>query len=196
MMNSLRISSPICKVFWAGWESDTLSLQRQGWEISSEQDIASMRFRIAIRNVNYRIYGISQLIPYEEFREVYTGDNYNGNTPPIYIQYMASRMEINIMDDLSKFEPVDALPSVIINKQRKNIEDFMMFRPIGKANEIIVSDYEVKELMDMITKKQDPKQAEIRERKRKEWRKFTQEVNEVASIQYEKEIDNAQLITI
>lgn len=205
MMSSLRISSAICKVFWAGWESDTLSLQRKGWEISAEQDIASMRFRIAIRNVNYRIYGISKLIPYEEFREVYVGDNprYQGMTPPIHIQYMASRMEINIMDnDMDKFHPIDALPSVVINKKRKSLEDFMMFRPIAKSNEIIVADYEVGQLLDMIKNKQDPKQAELRERKRKEWRKFQREINSQGmSIEYEQQIYNrnnivAQLITI
>lgn len=204
MTSSLRISSAICKVFWAGWESDTLTLQKQGWEISAEQDIASMRFRIALRHVGLRIYGLSQMIGYAEFRDLYSSDNMMGRpTPPIHIQYMASRMEINIIDNsMQNFYPVDAQPSIMINQQRKSIEDFMMFRPIGKANEIVVAEYDVAELLDMIKNKQDPKQAEIREKKRKEWRKFQREINqEGASIQYEQQIDNrnnivAQLITI
>lgn len=143
------------------------------------------------------------MIDYVTFRDVYQGDGYGQATPPVTIQYMASRMEINIIDNkFDAFQPVDAQPCVIINQQRRNIEDFMMFRPIGKVNEIIVADYEVKELMEMITKKQDPKQAEIREKKRKEWRKFQREINqEGLRVDYEQQIDNrnsivAQLITI
>lgn len=143
------------------------------------------------------------MINYADFRDTYGSDMMYGRpTPPIHIQYMASRMEINIIDNnFNAFSPVDAQPSIMINQQRRNIEDFLMFRPIAKANEIIVADYEVSQLLEMITKKQDPKQAEIRYKKRKEWRKFTREINDGASVQYEQQIDNrnnivAQLITI
>jgi len=199
-MNFPKISSPMVKVLWAGWESDTFTLQRAGWQISAEQDISSMRFRLAIKHPNFRIYGLGDLMDYGEYAEF--KDNVYRQYPPVHIKYMASRMDIHVYDNLSNMNPIDCEPQFNIKEtQVKSIEDFMIFRPINKANEIIVPDFQVRELLDLILKKQDPKQAEIRENKRKEWRKFTRQVNDAETISVEQNLDNrndivAQLICI
>ena len=113
---------------------------------------------------------------------------------------MASRFEINLCDNFSKFVPIDTQPS-FVTSDINNIEDFNIFRPIGKVNEIIVSKQETPCLLEMILKNQDPKQKEIREKKRKAWRKFSKEINNEKIISYENIVDNrsnivAQLVNV
>lgn len=201
MMNYHRISSPVTKVLWAGWESDTLRLQQAGWEVSAEQSIERLNYRFAFKHPNYRIYGLTNLIKYDNFYDAYMHGQFVNELPPLTIQYMASRMEIRLLDNLTKFQPVDCVPNLSINEQIKSIEDFMIFRPIAKEGEIIVAPETVPELLDLIIKKQDPKQKELRELKRKQWRQFTREINEGTVVNFEQEFDPrknivAQLITV
>jgi hypothetical protein len=200
-MNYHRISSPRTKILWAGWESDISRLQEQGWQISAEHDIYSMNYRFALKHPSFRIYGITEPVRFDSYYDglIQSGNPF-GDLPIINVRFMASRLDIRLNDDLSKFTPIDTQPSFIEYKE-KSIEDFMIFRPIGKANEIILVEQEVPELLDLILKKQSPQQAEIREKKRKEWRKFTTEINGCSIIDYEKIEDNrnnivAQLITL
>jgi len=198
----IGITSPITKVRWAGWESNTHQLQRTGWQISAEQESHKHSIRFAFKHPNFRIYGISQSVDLAMYWDnTFHHKNPFATLPVIDINYMASRMEVVLYDDLTKFEPIDATPS-FNTMERKNIEDFMIFRPIGNAKEIIIAEPEVSGLLDMILKKQDPKQEEIREKKRKEWRRFISKINEEGMrIDYEKIEDNrnnivAQLITV
>ncbi len=159
-----------------------------------------MRFRLAIKHPTYRIYGLGDLMDYGDFAEF--KDNVYRKYPPVHIKHMVSRMDVHVFDDLSKFNPIDCEPQFNMRKEQvKSIEDFMIFRPINKATEIIVPEFEIKDLMDMIIQKQDPKQAEIREKRRKEWRKFSRAINEANTFSVEQELDNrndivAQLVCI
>lgn len=160
-----------------------------------------MRFRIAIKHPNFRIYGLSQLIDYGEYQEFFSSHHAFARPIPIVIQHMVSRMEINLMDNLTSFRPIDAEPQLMMERQVKSIEDFLIFRPINNAKEIIVPDYQVQDLLQMIIAKQDPKQAELRENKRKEWRKFQREINQAERIDVENVLDNrsdivAQLVCV
>ena len=200
-MSYPRISSPITKVLWAGWESDTLRLQQAGWQLSAEQDIMTAQVRFTFKNPNCRIYGLSNLVSYADYFDSYKDGQFYRQIPPLIIQYMASRMEINIFDNLAKFRSVDTLPNIVEEIQKKDIEDFNIFRPIGNIKELIVTPQSVPELLDLIIQKQDPKQKEIREEKCKKWRKFAREINQAEMIKIEEEIDPrknivAQLITI
>lgn len=147
-----------------------------------------MCIRIAIKHPDMRIYGISDLYNFTDFHDGFSRP-YLGNGPQINIRYMVSRMEIRVMDNLSAFNPIDATPQLNIQEKIKSIEDFMIFRPLDKAKELIVAPHEVNELMDMILKNQDPKQKEIREKKRKEWWQFTREINEGTIVNLEERIE-------
>lgn len=81
------------------------------------------------------------------------------------------------MPAMSAFNPVDAEPRLLLTEVR-SIEDFKIFRPLAKKKEIIVPRESVSELLERIHQLQDPKQAELREKRRKEFRKFNREVNE------------------
>lgn len=188
-MSFPRISSPRIEVVWAGWRSDTYALQSNGWEISAEQSSFDRTIRLALKHPKFNIYGISQTSDYNQYLEM--NRNYYGECPPIVIQHMASRMQLNLMDNLSQFNPVDCEPQVNPpNMEVRDIEDFLIFRPINKSKEIIIPESSAIELLDEIIKKQDPKQKEIRNKKRREWIKFTKEINQAEAVYSEKRIND------
>lgn len=136
-------------------------LQQQGWEISAEQDYHACGLRVALRHQSMRMYGISESIYMDYFR--YTRHT---ELPPIRIQYMASDLTVNIMDDLSRFRPIDAMPQVD-EIERKSIEDFSIFAtPLVRTEEIIIEPETVAECLEIIKRIQKPEQDAIREKKR------------------------------
>ena len=175
MYGYTRINSPIVKLFWAGWESNTLALQRAGWNLAVEEDMATFRVRIALRHPDLRLYGVSAAIDYYGLDSQRRLSMAGPQDLVIPIQHMASKMEIHCMDNLSNFHAIDAEPSFITNAPR-SIEDYKIFRSIRQAEQqIIVPQHSVPELLEQILKMQDPKQKEIRENRRREIRKFMRE---------------------
>lgn len=170
------IKNPIFKVHWAGWEADTLSLQRNGWQISAEQDMMRMAIRFAFKHEAYRIYGVSDLVSeldvmgyHGRFNPKMTGTF--REFPTVTIRHMASNIDVIVHTNFSSFTPINAVPE-FLTQERKHIDDFKLFRPIDKINEIVIARPNAEGLLQEILKLQDPKQAEIREKRRKEFRRF------------------------
>lgn len=158
--------NPILKVHWAGWESNTLRLQKAGWQCSVEEDPMYRSIRIAIKHPAFKMYGISNSIQYD--RKLVFESYIKHITIPIH--YMASEMRIQIMSDLSAFRPIDAEPQ-FIETEMKSIKDYKMFRPLENIPEIIVEPPTVSELLDKIIEYQSPKMVELRKRMLQEKRK-------------------------
>lgn len=138
---------------WEGWRASTVDLQRAGWQLSAEQDLMSGSVRIAMKNERYKIYGVSQKIPYNYFEEY---SLYKGANITIPVQQMASRLHIEMMETSFKFVPIDAEPQ-FMNRERKSIEDFAIFAPaLIRTNEIIVPNETVDDLLQRILEIQDP----------------------------------------
>jgi hypothetical protein len=78
---------------------------------------------------------------------------------------------------MEAFTPVDARPSVTL-EPAKHIDDFNIFRPLAKSEQIIIPDESVSDLLERIHKMQDPQQLEIREKRRKELRRQMRDCNE------------------
>jgi hypothetical protein len=176
------VKNPITKIIWAGWESTTLALQNAGWNVSVEQNVAYDTLRVAIRHPHFNIYGVSRPVSIFSLSQ---GDRCYGNPVslglfshiPVIIDHMASRFQVVMHDNLSAFQPIDAEPSIYSHAEVKNIEDFMIFKPLNKDKEIIIAPEDVGPILEKILQTQDPKQAEIRENKRKEFRKFVNTMN-------------------
>lgn len=170
MMRSDRVINPIVKAYWAGWESDTLALQHNGWQLSMESDPYRRTIRIAIKHPVHEIYGVS---------EVLDDWHYPGKIlRPLIFQSMAGnsggfkhviRRYDAIAPMVNSWQPIDAAPryeeSVI-----SSLDDLIPFRPIA-SQEVIVAPETVPELMDRILDMQSDKQREIREKARKELRR-------------------------
>jgi hypothetical protein len=169
IFNDARLKNPIIKVYWAGWQSNTHELQRNGWQLSIEEDFYSMRFRVALKHPQYKMYGISHPCSYDYQRSM--NDMAWQALPEIPMNHMVSEMRINIMDNLANFKPIDAEPQIIHN-EIKSIEDMKLFKPINHSKDIVIAPANVNELLESVLKQQDSKQMEIREKKRKEWNRF------------------------
>lgn len=165
-----------------GFESDTYTLQRCGWQIAVQQMspdyYGTEDCEMVIKHDKLGITAIG--VCRDFYRRVM-----NGRFEPMFGS-MASRdrddmcFEMtrcadhlyargnNIVHHYSAFELIDATPNRII------VEDYdlatlpafaPMDRPVGE--ELIVDPMDVAQLLDLIRRKQEPSQAEIRERTRK-----------------------------
>lgn len=171
--NFLRTFNPICQVYFAGFESDTLRLQRAGWQLSMEQLYDRNMLRLAMKHEGARLHALSAPVSYQAMALL--NPNYQQPVPiEFQIQYMASNMqfEIHPVRGSMSFAAVDAYPTFEEIK-RVRFEDAIPFKPINhEASEIVIARESVPELMQRILELQDPKQAEIRQKLRKEaWRK-------------------------
>lgn len=160
-----RILSRPVRLHWAGWETDTVRLQQNGWQLSAEQDVYRNEMRLAIKHESARVYGISSRVPWEYMAEL---QHFQG-VPTLPMQYMAARAEI-IHHETGPlaFAPIDAMPQ-IATARRVHMDDFAHFAaPLARTQQIIIPDEDVTALMDRILKLQDPARMErIREEVRR-----------------------------
>jgi hypothetical protein len=107
----------------------------------------------------------------------YRRDYYNGagnsqaasRRPELHMQYMATKVTVNVMDDFSNFKAIDAQPQFLSGPaaEIKDIEDFGIWAlPMARSEEIIVDPHDVDQLLKMIRDMQLPEQEAIRERNR------------------------------
>lgn len=161
MLRSDRILSQPCKVLMAGFESNTYLLQSQGWELSMQEDFQYCSVRMIMRHNVWKTYAVSSPVSHEFFAEA--------RMPPVFnIVMMASRLEAVVTEDFSKYRPIDATPEIAFLEKRQSIEDFRLFKTVDHSQDIIVDPNDVAALMEHILKIQSPKQAEIREKLRRE----------------------------
>lgn len=187
MMNStpnFRILNPVLKMHWAGWESDTLTLQRAGWQLSANQDVEMSAIYFAIKHPVLKLYGISDRIMreylyYEQPSAYFNGKQYPDI--PITIRSMASDIQVHTMvDNISNFKPVDAKP-VFVDMEIKSLEDFKIFAPINiPKHKILIDPNDTQRMLARILELQSPKQAEIREKRNKEIREFMRENSNIS----------------
>jgi hypothetical protein len=164
-LSDTRVLSRPMTVVWDGWETTTTRLQQAGWEISAEQCYMNMGIRLALRNQRLQMYGITSVVQFDFYRNA---DQFMspGASPVFHVVNMASRLHINIIDNLSSFRPIDAMPQVV-KQEIRSIEDLGIFAtPLVRTEEIIVEPHTVEKLMEQIKSLQAPEQAAIRARNR------------------------------
>lgn len=189
------IANPICKVRWAGWESDTLTLQRHGWQIAAENyrsmDRDSMQMRLALkyepreaRGQSYTTYEAHKAVApfyavgmaeydYSFIRQILDNGHqgYRILTETAFqFGAMANNYHVEVRgQERFDFEPIDARPQFMSGpRDVRHIEDFRIFQPVDRNPEIIVDPNDVPGMMERILELQSPKQREIREKARKE----------------------------
>lgn len=164
-----RFLSRACEVHFAGFRSDTYSLQQAGWKLSAEQDIREGRINLALSYEPAQLYFLC-----EDQRFNYRGYHaeswrLSDDQLPVFVvrQAISRRTELRMTNvNLNSFQAIDSTP-VLIESQVKRMEDFAMFAaPLARTEEIIVDPKSVAECLDLIRKLQAPDLAEIRERNR------------------------------
>jgi len=181
-MSFLRIVSPITEVYWAGWRSDTYSLQKAGWQIAMQEIHTRFQYQFAFSHPQYQFWGLSEPI---EAREVmrFQQDGCQGRRkmPMIIIYHMASDIQLEVETMNTQFVPIDATPN-IIKVEIISMADMNIFRTIGNdVKEILVPKPNVASLLNQIIESQAPYQKELREKKRQNYHKFQSQIDEMTN---------------
>lgn len=154
------------KVYWAGWQSDTHRLQREGWQLSADQDIRMQAIRIAMKHEGLRCVAVSQML--EDFRyEGYARDYSASEMPPLVIQFFACRLEVVQMPRLEcmNFSAIDAAPQFLSKRTIHSYEDLKWFAaPLVETKELIVDPAKIGDILAQIAQAQVPEQEAIRKR--------------------------------
>lgn len=158
-----RILSMPVRVRWAGFESDTYSLQKSGWSISAYQDMIRQGMQIMLKHEGAQMYGMSELIDWRYTRR--GPEQWGSSLPVIHFNIMGRHVQINMTGkiDWGNFKPIDAKPQWT-NKSIQSLEDLVHFAPaLVRTREIILPEESVPELMDRILKLQQPgREAELK----------------------------------
>lgn len=174
------LQSPPVPVYFAGFESDTYRLQRAGWQLSVEKQMdygAEYSYRLALKHEPAKLYAISnQLrVPMQLLYGVYGGDN-----PMSLINFFKEtgfqiicvaphiQFQVHAVNHQPSFSAFDAEPQWEKMSKNVSLEDIAVFRPLNADSEIVVHPDSVPELLEKIRAVQAPLQKEIREKRRLE----------------------------
>lgn len=170
---------PNFSLYWAGFKSTLFDLHRAGWQINSEENIYNRTLSIAIKNPLLKVVGLCSvdstfLMQYRQSPERSRGLRFEDNNyfPTLQMQYLSFNIEIRIVGNSSsdyKFsivENIDIMPEHTI--KLSELLDYKIDYKKYNDSDILVPDYTIPELMQLIKEKQAPRQKEIRERLKKE----------------------------
>jgi hypothetical protein len=159
------LSRPV-GVEWAGWKTDTRRLQSCGWQLAVECDPITGRYRLAMKHEQMKLYAISNHI---ELRNTYLNEPWHmSEVPAFVVKHVAANFQVvQMIDDLSCFQPIDAQPQYVDTPIR-GIEDYNIFAPLGKLEQVLVdkADMSVVDHLEAIKKLQSNTQRELREKER------------------------------
>lgn len=138
----------------AGFESDTLSLQRSGWEISAAEDPQRGFMQIAMRHSKLQLRALSARLAWEySQRSDYLQ---HVNVPIVQMEHVGQQIMVpgyTSVRDL-KFRPIDATPSYLFEPP-KTLDDLCHFATF-EAKRILLPEDEVNELLSRVLELQEP----------------------------------------
>lgn len=162
-----RLLSRPMGVEWAGWRTDTWTLQQNGWEIATDFDIRTLGIRLCLRHKMMRLYALSDEQCVEH---AMSSPGYDASRLPVFrITCVApSIQQIHTHGyDFTKFREIDAEPRVSTQSIQR-IEDMNIFAaPMpGSKGEVLIdgADMSVIDHLEAIKKLQSASQQEIRDR--------------------------------
>lgn len=175
------VRSPLVKISFAGFESNTARLQDAGWALSARQSHSLHNYGYEIQLImshgdngltmmtNLEVFDVHRFIG--QFRreelEMYLSIAAISINQRNYIMPNPKAMSFTMK--MGDFSAIDAMPSYErIDLSEIDFRKFGVFRKINDAANIYLPEKTVDELLKEILGKQDPKQAEIRQRKRRE----------------------------
>lgn len=187
MPSLVNSDSLIFEVHFAGLCSDTLTMQRNGWQISQQLDPMGDSLQLAFKHEACRLYMLSGYIDRRAIYEATMRGRRLECPIPVQIQYAFSQaeMRIPVRSDVS-WLPIDATPTgeflSMPQEQWIPFDKWVPFRGLDpEAPEIIVPEHTIPELMELILSKQDLKQKEIRDKQRKaRWREEYREKESIS----------------
>ena len=169
--NNTFIQSLPISIRWAGFESDTLKLQRNGWSLAVEDVFNHVLDRHAMRFIlKHKMLELYCITDVEEFQFFDLQQRMDGSIPLHFNIHVVARdivyTQIPAFNIASIYE-IDATPD-FIEMDRHSIKNLSVFKTlIQPDNALIVEPDQISSLLEKIVACQSPKQAEIRERLRR-----------------------------
>jgi hypothetical protein len=167
--NEARILSRPLRVHWAGWETNTLALQQNGWQLNAEQDVWQNQIRLSMRHSGMNLHAMSNRMDFDFHAAAHSDLQYLRALPFFVMSVMGRDVHIHEHGSLdwSAMKPIDAAPTLTTHKVSR-MEDLVHFAaPMVRTKEIIIPDESVPELLDRILKLQQPARTDrIREQMR------------------------------
>lgn len=182
------ISSPATMIDFCGFRAQLHVLQDNGWEISADQHVnysfSHSGYRVSLM-LRHSKAGMTMMTNNTEVDRHAFLDHHWGqkapelyfrivslqydNRPPMYVEFMNHMDFMPLRAGMDPFHPIDASPKILgIDLNKVDLYSHSVFRKLDVESNIFVPETSAAELMDIILKKQAPKQAEIRERRRRE----------------------------
>lgn len=139
-------------VLWAGFRSDTATLQQAGWEFSASQRYDTDSVGLVMRHGVMGIHAVTDTVPNMMY------DIHPQALQEFHINYLTDRgiqyRTFNAPDWLPACEPVDMSPQMV---EVKSIEDMQLFAGcLARTQEIIVDPDDVSAMMERILDLQKP----------------------------------------
>lgn len=139
-------------VLWAGFRSDTRTLQQAGWEFSASQRYESDSIGLIMRHGVLGIHAVTNTVPHVMY------DLHPQALQQFHINYLTDRgIQYRTFDApswLPSCEPVDMQTQMV---EVKSLEDMNLFAGcLARTNEIIVDPDDVSAMMDRILDLQKP----------------------------------------
>lgn len=153
-------------VIFAGFRSDTYTLQQAGWRLAVEEDIYTGTVRMMMHHPDADLYLVAEdwRMPREmmSHRARFVHD-YSTARPEFVVKRVARAIQsLRVNLDFSRFLDIDATPQYTDAKIQR-IEDFKLFAsPLVRTEEIIVEPESVAECLDLIRRLQSPELERIR----------------------------------
>ncbi len=170
------IQNPVCKVYFAGFESDTYRLQRSGWSVSARQQISTYSsgfdISLVLKHEAANLYALSNRVSldYGMLHNMYEVANHL----IFHLQQVSSSMYVQTMNGIpgslekyyNEFNPISCVPEY--TNERICLSNLNIFKPLVETKEIVLGPKTVNEALEYVLKLQEPEQVAIREEKRKE----------------------------
>lgn len=155
MMADHRIYSQPVRLHMYGWESDTLRLQRFGWQLAACQDVQYGRLQIAMKHEQLGLKAVTRI---EEFPYYFTDPYMMAINAPFPVLQVASvgRSIPIYLPHTSAFTPIDAQPTLRVDVGVRELEDFVHFMPLRSARQLILPEAKVPDLLERILELQQP----------------------------------------
>jgi len=148
---------------WAGWRSDTFTLQRAGWQLAAEQNIELEYLRVFLKHPTLHCSGASNWLRKFDFfcaKDLSQRDFVRGLNLEVRL---ASEYRINEVGMVPcSVQAIDATPTYIETKMT-GLEDAKFFRTIPTdIQQVTLEKATLAEVLDFALQKQKPRQDEIR----------------------------------
>lgn len=156
MLRDGHILSRRHPIHFAGWSSDTFTLQQAGWEFSASQRPELDEVGLAFRHPNLGLRGMTDTIP--AYRYAAMDAHHEG--PAFQVVWMTDAhvqvQRVHIPTWAGDCSPVDMKPQYV--PEVKTFEDSVRFAQVSMARtaELIVDPDDVSAMMDRILTLQDP----------------------------------------